>query len=429
MTSILSRSYNSSFSRLLKRAFNGPGEKLFPRLLPKVSFSSRAAGPAGDILICIFQRGGMDGLSVVAPVGDGADYYDNRPNIAIPDSGPADSSVIPLDAQFGFHPALANFKEFYDAGKLAVVHGTGSIDPSRSHFDAERIMEQAAPGNKSIGTGWIARHLESSNLDNVSPFRAVGINDIVQVSLRGTGAVSALALESIQSFRLQGRGDELKLLDANLRTLYGVNAPVDLLDKQGKLVFETIDILTKIGDKKYVPENGAVYPADGFGRSLSQVALLVKADLGLEVACVDIGGWDTHSDQGVLGGNFQKLLTSFSQGIGALYTDLGARTVNLTIVTMSEFGRRIEENGSKGTDHGHGNVMFLLGGGVNGGKVYANWPTLAKDKLDNGDLAITIDQRDVMAEIVGKRLANPLLDQVFPGFTPAATPLNILQQR
>lgn len=425
MPSIISR--REAFSRFFKRSIGGAGQALFPALLPQVTFSPRATGPAGDILICIFQRGGMDGISAVVPVGDGANYYDNRPNTAVPDSGLPEASVIPLDAQFGLHPALTMFKELYDAGKLAIVHATGSIDPSRSHFDAERIMEQAAPETKTVGTGWIGRHLESAFWQNESPFRAVGFNDIVQVSLRGTGVVSALALESLESFRLRGRGDELAKIDTNLRQLYGIDAPVDLLGKQGKLVFETIDILSKIGETKYVPENNAVYPRNRFGRSLSQVAQLIKAEVGLEVACVDIGGWDHHSDQGTLGGAFQRLLTSLSDGIVALYNDLGARTQNVTIVTMSEFGRRIEENGSDGTDHGHGNAMFLLGGGVNGGKVYANWPTLAPEALDRGDLAITIDQRDILAEIVSKRLVNPLTDQVFPGFT--TTPLNIVQQR
>ena len=268
MPSIISR--GEFFGRFLKRSLVESRESVFPSLLPQVSFSSRATGPAGDILICIFQRGGMDGISAVVPVGDGANYYDKRPNTNVPEA-----QVLSLDGQFGLNPALVKFKEFYDAGKLAIVQATGSIDPSRSHFDAERIMEQATPENKSLGTGWIARHLESELQPNDSPFRAVGISDILQASLRGTGIVSALALESISSFRLRGRGDQLAKIDANLRQLYKIDAPTDLLGKQGKLVFDTIDILKKIGETKYTPANGAVYPKNRFGRALTQVAQLI----------------------------------------------------------------------------------------------------------------------------------------------------------
>jgi uncharacterized protein (DUF1501 family) len=398
-----------------------------PDIAPRMIFGPRS-GPAGDILICLFQRGGMDGLSAVPPYGDGATYYDNRKNTSIPAPGQTDGALN-LDGHFGLHPKLQQFKEFYDSGKLAVIQATGSIDPSRSHFDAERFMEQATPGNKTVGTGWIARHLETSTNVNESPLRAVGFGSIVQYSLRGTGLVSALALESISSFRLEARSDEAKQLTSALKQLYGVDAPFDILSKQAKLVFDTADILKVIRKTKYEPANGAVYPDHYFGRSLKQIAQLIKAEVGLEVACADIYGWDTHETQGTLKGNFADLIGVFGDAISALYKDLGDKVADVTIVTMSEFGRCVPENGSKGTDHGHGNAMFVLGGGVNGGKVYTEWPTLEKDKLDDVDLAITIDQREILSEIVTKRLANPLTASIFPGFTPSATPLNVLRPR
>jgi len=376
-----------------------------------------------------FSAAEWTGLSAVVPYGDGATYYDVRKNTSVPAPGTGDGAALDLDGHFGLHPALTQFKEFYDSKQLAVIHATGSIDPTRSHFDAERFMEQAAPGNKSVGTGWIARHLETSTNVNEPPLRAVGIGSIVQYSLRGTGLVSALALESISSFRVDARSDEAKQITAALKTLYGVDAPIDVLSKQAKLVFDTSDILKAIRKTKYEPANGAAYPDHYFARSLKQVAQLIKSEVGLEVACVDIWGWDTHGSQGVLKGDFADLIKVFGDSIAALYKDLGDKVANVTIVTMSEFGRCVPENASKGTDHGHGNAMFVLGGGVNGGKVYTDWPTLEKDKLDDVDLAITTDQRQVLSEIVSNRLANPMTDAIFPGFTPSATPLNVLRPR
>ncbi len=401
-------------------AIVGVDGSALPNLVPQLAFAPAGQQPSGDVLICIFQRGGMDGLSALIPYAEGANYYDLRPTIGVPAPGGGATAAIDLDGKFGLHPSLLPFKDIYDAGKLAVVAATGSVDPTRSHFDAMRFMEQATPGNKTTGTGWIARHLESIASQNTSPFRAVGLGSSVPASLRSSGTLSALALESIVDFHLQGRWDQIDKIRAELSSLYSVAAPTDLLGRQSKLVFDTIDLLDTLSSTTYTAANGAVYPADDyFAFGLMQIAQLIKAQVGLEVACIDIGGWDTHETEGTNGGYFSDLLGSFAKGIAALYTDLGTLTQKVTVVTMSEFGRRAEENASHGTDHGHGNCMFVLGGGVQGGKVYGNWPTLAPDKLDDGDLAITTDQRDVLAELVSKRLKNPALTQVFPNFTPS----------
>jgi uncharacterized protein (DUF1501 family) len=243
------------------------------------------------------------------------------------------------------------------------------------------------------------------------------------------GSVVPLSLRSIADFHLKGRTDELLRAESVLQQLYSVSAPASLLDKQASLVFETVDLLKSINAGGYTPSNGAAYPADndGFGLGLQQIAQLIKADVGLEVACVDLGGWDTHENQGTIGGYFNDLLGTLSRGLAAFHADMGDRMANVTVVTMSEFGRRVEENASSGTDHGHGNFMFVMGGGTLGGKVYGDWPTLAPGALNDGDLQITTDYRDVLAEVIQKRLLNPALDQVFPDHT--VTPLGLVVPR
>ena len=408
----------------------GASRALFPRWMPQLAFRSpermqaSAGNGPGDVLVNIFLRGGMDGLSVVAPVGDGADYYDARPTLALPEPGRT-GGALDLNGHFGLHPALASLKEIYDEAHLAIVHATGSIDPSRSHFDAMHFMEAGTPGSKTIETGWIGRHLQSVAWQNDSPFRAVGMGAMVPAALRGP--VTPLAIRSIADFHFKGRDNEVQRLQAALSSLYTIQAPVTQLDQQAGLVFKTMETIDRLLTVDYQPANGVQYPDDEFGLGLQQVAQLIKADVGLEVACVDLGGWDTHENQGTLDGEFNGLLTTLGQGLSAFYHDLRDYVDNLTVVTMSEFGRRVQENGSRGTDHGHGNLMFLMGGGVKGGQVYTRWPGLASQALDDGDLAITTDYRDVLAEVVSRRLNNHALDQLFPGYTPTA--IDIVQPR
>ena len=396
----------------------GVSRGLFPAWMPRLAFAPSQAQVRGDVLVVVFLRGGMDGLSAVVPYGDGAHYYDSRPTLAVPEPG-ASGGAIALDDTFGFHPVMAPLADLYQAGQLAVVHATGLTNPTRSHFDAMQYMEYGTPESKTTGTGWVGRHLEVTAGANESPFRAVGMGAMVQDSLRGT--VAPLSLRSIADFHLRGREGELRQAQDALARLYRVDAPPDNLGMQARLVFNTIDVLQGLGGQGYTPANGAAYPDDehGFGLGLSQIAQLIKADVGLEVACVDLGGWDTHEAQGTVGGFFQSHLDVLARGLGAFYADLQDRMQGVTVVTMSEFGRRVAENASAGTDHGHGNFMLLMGGGAQGGRVYGDWPTLAPEALNDGDLAITTDYRNILAEVLVNRLGNPALDQVFPGLEPA----------
>ena len=404
----------------------GASRALFPTWMPRLAFRDQLqVDTPGDALICIFLRGGMDGLSAVAPYAEGAAYYDARPTQSIAEPGSGVNTLVDLDGQFGLHPSLAMLKELYDEGDLAVVHATGSPDPTRSHFEAMTYMELGTPGEKKIGTGWIGRHLETAAWQNNSPFRAVGMGAMVPQSMRGP--VTPLAIQSIIDFHFKGREDEIRKLQHSLASLYTVAYTDPALSRAADIVFDTIETLQSLDAANYVPAGGALYPDDYFGMGLQQVSLLIKAQVGLEVACVDLGGWDTHENQGTLDGEFNYLLSQLGQGLLALYTDLGKHTHNVTVVVMSEFGRTLQENGSAGTDHGHGNVMLLMGGGIQGGQVYSRWPSLRPEMLADGDLAITTDYRDVLAEVLGQRMLNGNVANVFPDHT--ISPLGLVIPR
>jgi uncharacterized protein (DUF1501 family) len=361
-----------------------------------------------DILICIFLRGGADGLNMVAPHGDAA-YYEQRRSLALAAPG-REQGVIDLDGFFGLHPALEPLHEIWRAGRLAAVHACGSPDPTHSHFDAMDYMERGTPGDKSAAGGWLGRHLAATATSNDSPFRAVGFGALLQASLRGG---MATAISSLEAFGLQTRRLELPKLEAAHGRFYQGGG---LLAAAGRTTLSALDTVAKLNPNGYRPADGAVYPDTPYGRALKEITLLIKADIGLEVACADIGDWDTHIRQGAAEGEMAHNLQEFAAGLRALYTDLSARLNRLTVVTMSEFGRRVAANGGGGTDHGHGNVMFVMGGNVRGGRIYGDWPGLQGEQLAGpGDLAITTDFRDVLAEIVARRLVNPALEQVFPG--------------
>jgi uncharacterized protein (DUF1501 family) len=395
----------------------GLGGLALPAWFPRIAFATPPSAER-DILVCVFLRGGADGLNVVVPFGDD-DYYEARPQIAIRQPRSGGREAIDLDGFFGFHPSLAPLKELFDDRVLAAVHATGSPDRTHSHFDAMDSMERGTPGNRSIPTGWIGRHLVSLNTGNSSPFRAVGLGALLPFALRGP--VPATALASIAGFHLQGRlgqDAETARFQARLAAMNGADV---WLDRQARQTFAAISTLATAHPGSYPPANGAVYPDTGFGSGLKQIAQLIKADLGLEVACVDLDGWDLHAAQGRGTGAMADLLNELANGLTAFHTDLSDRMRRITLVTMSEFGRRVRDNASGGTDHGHGNFMFLLGGNVKGGRVYGDWPGLASDQLVGpGDLAITTDYRTVLAEVVARRLGNANLEDVFPGFTSRA---------
>ena len=410
--------------KLGKLGVVGVSLALLPRWMPRMAFAQTPAQAGGNTLVCIFLRGGIDGLSVVVPYGDGANYYDARPSISIPEPGNRPNAALDLDGYFGLHPVLAPLKELYDEGTLAFVHATGLTSETRSHFDAQLFMEYGTPDDKTTTQGWLNRHLQATAARNGSPFRAIGMGAQIPTSLQGEFA--PLALRSIADFHFGGREDQLQSLRRLLGQLYAIDAPTTLLEKQAALAFEALEQLEALNAEGYRPADGADYPNDDeeFGLALRQVAQLIKADVGLEVACIDLGGWDTHENQGAREGYFADQLRIYARGLAAFYADLGDRMRNVTVVTMSEFGRRVGENANAGTDHGHGNFMLLMGGGVQGGRVYTHWPTLAPEALRDGDLAITTDYRDVLAEIVRHRLGNDDLAFVFPRYVP--NPLGLI---
>lgn len=386
-----------------------------PAWMPRLAFAPQGVDPQGDILTCLFLRGGADGLNVIIPQFE-EEYYRLRPDIKIPESKNGDDqTAIDLDGRFALHPALKPLKDAWDAGQLAIVHATGSPDPTHSHFDAMDYMERGTPGEKTIPTGWIGRHLQSAPWNNSSPLRAIGMGGVRQAALRGP--VPVTSLQSIADFHLQGDQSQLEGLQEALAQLYEVEGG---LATEAKATFGAMDLMAQVDVNEYSPASGAKYPDGDFGLALQQIAQLAKAEVGLEVACLDLGGFDTHANQGNVQGVLAGLLAQFAQGLSAFHLDLMDQSRNIVVITMSEFGRRVAQNGSTGTDHGHGDFMFALGKGVNGGKIYTEWPGLSPEQLYGpGDLQVTIDYRDILAELVSHRLGNAdNLESIFPGYSP-----------
>ena len=384
------------------------------------SFLTRTLAQTGKtgrkrILITIFQRGAMDGLNAVVPFGDDS-YYSLRPSIAVPRPKSGDATTaIDLDGFFGLHPSLAAFKPIYDSGQLAVIHAVGSPDSTRSHFDAQDYMESGTPGVKSTTDGWLNRYLQANPDAKASPFRAVSMGANLPRTMQGKAA--AIAMNSINEFGIRAGGGQMgQALQGGFEAMYEQTVN-DALRGTGKETFEAVKMLKQVNPAQYQPTAGVVYPRGQFGDRLKQVAQLVKSNIGLEVAFTDISGWDTHANQGANQGQLANRLIEFSNGISALYADLKDRADEIVILTMTEFGRTAKENGNRGTDHGHGSVMFALGGSVKGGKVYGKWPGLKPNELnEQRDLAITTDFRDVFAELAKTHLGATNLNSIFPGF-------------
>jgi uncharacterized protein (DUF1501 family) len=365
-------------------------------------------------LIAIFQRGAVDGLNVVVPFGE-SNYYELRPSIAIakPESGNAEAAIN-LDSFFGLHPSMSAFKPLWDSTRLAIIHASGSPDNTRSHFDAQDYMESATPGVKSTSDGWLNRYLGSKKDADKSLFRAVSMTKTMPRVLQGPQ--SAIAMSNLSDFAIRA-GKSSANLQGGFEAIYAREMN-DSLAGMGRETFEAVNYLKKANPAQYQPENGAQYPRGPFGNSLLQIAQLIKAGVGLEVAFTDIGGWDTHVNQGNSRGQLANLLQQFSNGIAALYQDLGQRMDDVVVLTMSEFGRTVRENGNRGTDHGHANAMFVLGNSVRGGKVYGQWPGLKSDQLYEGrDLALTTDFRDVFGEIATRHLGSTDAKSIFPGYS------------
>ena len=369
------------------------------------------------VLICIFQRGAVDGLNMVVPFGDG-EYYNLRNSIAIKKPQETDGAVD-LDGYFGLHPSLKPFEALWKNKQLAVVHSAGSPDNTRSHFDAQDYMESGTPGNKGTRDGWLSRVLQTSAGKNDSAFRAVSMTQ--QTPRSFLGRYPTIAMTNLADFSIKA-GIYTKSVQGGFENIYDENAK-DSLGETGRETFEAVNFLKQANPAQFQPENGAAYPNSPFGRSLRQIAQLIKANVGLEIAFTDTPGlnWDTHLNQGGARGQQANLFRDFGASIAALTVDLGARMDDVVILTMSEFGRTARQNGSNGTDHGHGNAMFVIGNSVKGGKVYGEWKGLKPDQLNDGrDLAVTTDFRDVFGEIAVKHLGNKSLEKVFPNYQAQA---------
>ena len=382
-----------------------------PSFLTRTAFAQGRSGRTKQ-LIAIFQRGAVDGLNVVVPFGEG-DYYQARPSIAIPRPGSGDNAVIDLDGFFGFNPRLQPLKRFWDAHQLAIVHACGSPDATRSHFDAQDYMETGTPGMKSTADGWLNRYLQTRRVESATPFRAVALTGQVPRMLQGSSP--ALAMSQIGQFGIRA-GQSTEVANASFEALYA-SAADRVLNGTGREAFDAIKMLKTNDPLKYEPEHGADYPRSPFGQALKQIAQLIKANVGIEVAFADVGGWDTHVNQGAGQGQLAGRLDDFSRSIAALVTDLGDRMEDTVVLTMSEFGRAVGENGNRGTDHGHGNAMMVIGGGVRGGRVHGKWPGLSREhRFEGRDLAVTTDFRDVFGEIVVRHLGVADARPIFPGY-------------
>jgi uncharacterized protein (DUF1501 family) len=366
-----------------------------------------AATGGSKRLIAIFQRGAVDGLNMVVPYGE-RDYYRARPSIAIARPGTSADAGIDLDGFFALNPRLEPLKPFWDRRELAIIHACGSPDATRSHFDAQDYMETATPGVKSTQDGWLNRYLQARQDEHSTAFRAVALTSQLPRALQGRA--SALAFNRIGQFAV--RGGVAQSFEAQYEA-----AADRLLNPVGREAFDAMRMLKSADPARYQPEHGAEYPRTPFGQALQQIAQLTKADVGLEVAFADLGGWDTHVNQGGAQGQLAARLNDLARGIAALVIDLGDRIADTVVLTMSEFGRAVNENGNRGTDHGHGNAMMLVGGSVRGRRVYGKWPGLGvEQRFEGRDLAVTTDFRDVFGEVLVRHLGLRDPQPVFPGY-------------
>jgi uncharacterized protein (DUF1501 family) len=388
------------------------GTAAIPSFLTRsVMAQSAAARATHRKLVVIFQRGAADGLNIVVPHREPA-YYQMRPTIAI-----QQNQVIDLDGFFGLHPAMRSLKPLWDAKHLAIIQAAGSPDTTRSHFDAQDFMESGTPGVKVTSDGWLNRALEAEDIAHhpkgLTAFRAVAMGSEVPRTLEGK--IPAVAIGNLGDFSVGGRNPAAQPMSTSFEAMYDQSVDA-VLHGTATETFEAVRMLKSANPAQYTPVAGADYPRGPFGNSLKQVAQLLKANLGVEAAFADIGGWDTHQNQGNENGQLANRLREFSDSLAAFWIDMGDDAESIVLVTMSEFGRTARQNGTGGTDHGHADVMFVLGGGVRGGKVYGKWPGLAPEQLYEGrDLAITTDFRQVLGEAVYKTVSAHNLEQVFPG--------------
>lgn len=417
----------SEYRSLARRDFlmRGAGfgiAALVPSWLPNVVLAQSSS--TRDIIVSVFLSGGTDGMSLVVPFGD-PNYYIGRPTIAVarPDAAGTGPKAVALDNFFGFSPGMAPLMPAYTAGDLLVAHATGSVDTSRSHFDAQRYMEVGKPQDLNLATGWLGRHLATiTPMRTNAPLRALGLTNGLPQTL--VGGPKTLPIASPANFRIDGSTTTANARAQFLATNYA--SAIDPVSANALDTTNTITLLQTINFNGYTTQNGAVYPNTGFGNALKSSAALIKSDVGVEAVHAFLGGWDTHSLQGPVpgldGGGMHNRMLDLSSSLAAFYADViqGTTANGVTVVIISEFGRNARENGDKGTDHGRGNVAFAMGKKINGGRVLTNgWPGLARENLESGqDLRVTLDHRDILAEIVQNRLGNTNLSTVFPDYAP-----------
>jgi len=389
------------------------GLSTMPAFLQRAVASTPGAGKKQ--LIVLFQRGAADGLNIVVPFAE-PNYYRMRPSIAIPQpKRSGGDAAIDLDGFFGLHPSLAPLEPLFHKNQLAIVHAAGSPDPTRSHFDAQDYMESGTPGIKSTEDGWLDRAVGTNPEEKPSPFRAVAMGPNLPRMLQGkTGAI---AVPDLRQFKVQPQSPAMtNVVEGGFEAMYAQTVD-HALHGTGTETFEAIDLLRKIDTSKFPPENGADYPKSSIGQRLQQISVMSKADIGVEVMFLDCGGWDNHVNEGGTQGQLANLLRDLGQSLAAFHQDMGDRMDDIVVVTMSEFGRTAKENGNRGTDHGHANCMFVMGGDLRGGRVYGKWPGLDDHQLNEGrDLALTTDFRSVVGEILVRHLDVKDLGPVFPGF-------------
>ena len=391
------------------------GLSTVPAFLQRAIASTPAAAGGKKPLVVLFQRGAADGLNIVVPFAE-PNYYRMRPTIAIPQPKRGGvEAALDLDGFFALHPSLAPLVPMFQKSQLAIVHAAGSPDPTRSHFDAQDYMESGTPGVKATEDGWLDRAIGTIPEENASPFRAVAMGPSLPRMLRGS--TGAIALPDLRQFKVQPQSAAMaNVVEGGFEAMYAQSVD-QALHGTGTETFEAIDLLKKIDMSKYPPEKGADYPKSPLGQRLQQIGVMLKAKIGTEVVFVDCGGWDNHVNEGGVQGQLSNLLKDLGQSLAAFHQDMGDRMAEVVVVTMSEFGRTAKENGNRGTDHGHANCMFVMGGDVKGGRVYGKWPGLEDRQLNEGrDLMLTTDFRTVVGEILTKHNGVKQLNAVFPGF-------------
>ena len=354
-----------------------------------------------EIVICVFQRGAADGLHSIIPFGD-ANYFTHRPRTAINNS-------INLDGFFGLNPDLIALKSIWDANDLGIIHAVGSPHESRSHFDAQDSMEYADFDKNSARKGWLAKYLQQTQTENDRVFRSISLNDAIQKSVKGD--IEALTISSLKNFDITTHDN---LYSDTRTTLDSLFKNGEYFSNTSSVLFSAIDEIQAINPDDYPVDNNAQYADNSFAKKLKTLSILIKAGLGVEIACVDIGGWDHHNN---LITSFKNPAQAFAKGLQAFYQDMGDKMQNITILCMTEFGRRVADNASNGTDHGHAGVMYAIGKQVNGGKVYSNWPGLSENNLNRGDLEVTTDFREIFTELLIKRLKFQQVSQIIPEYT------------